>query len=194
MIVLLHRFPQTWKSLRRMIPLLTAAGVQVIAPDYRGAGNTSRPAGGYDKRTMAPDIHTLLREHVEIRRSVIMVGHDIGVMVAYALAEMYGEDTAHLVVVDAPLPGTAVFDELRSNRRLWHFAFHGTRDVPEMLVAGRERQYLQAFFDARASILPRSMARALRLAWQLIQHRARCAPDSSCIEPSIRIFKITAML
>jgi pimeloyl-ACP methyl ester carboxylesterase len=98
---------------------------------------------------MAADIHTVLREHVEIRRAVIVVGHDIGLMVAYAFAEMYREDTSHLVVVDAPLPGTAVFDELRSNPRLWHFAFHGTRDVPEMLVAGRERQYLQAFFDAR---------------------------------------------
>jgi pimeloyl-ACP methyl ester carboxylesterase len=70
-------------------------------------------------------------------------------MVAYAYAQAYRDELSHLVVVDAPLPGTAVFDRLRSDPRVWHFAFHGTRDVPEMLVAGRERLYLQAFFDAR---------------------------------------------
>ena len=53
------------------------------------------------------------------------------------------------MVMDAPLPGTAVFDRLRADPRVWHFAFHGVRDVPEMLVAGRERNYLQAFFQPR---------------------------------------------
>jgi pimeloyl-ACP methyl ester carboxylesterase len=70
-------------------------------------------------------------------------------MVAYAYAQAYREGISHLVVIDAPLPGTAVFDRLRSDPRLWHFAFHGARDVAEMLVAGRERQYMQTFFDAR---------------------------------------------
>ena len=58
---------------------------------------------------------------------------------------------SHLVLIDAPLPGTAVFDRLRSDPRVWHFAFHGVRDLPEMLVAGRERQYLQFFFAARTA-------------------------------------------
>jgi pimeloyl-ACP methyl ester carboxylesterase len=70
-------------------------------------------------------------------------------MIAYAYAQAYRDDVSHLVVVDAPLPGTAAFDRLRSDPRVWHFAFHGTRDVAEMLVAGRERQYLQALFNAR---------------------------------------------
>ena len=73
-------------------------------------------------------------------------------MVAYAYAQAYRDEVSHLVVMDAPLPGTAVFDRLRADPRVWHFAFHGARDVPEMLVAGRERQYLQTFFVARCFV------------------------------------------
>jgi pimeloyl-ACP methyl ester carboxylesterase len=148
-VVLLHGFPQTWHEWRHVIPALVDAGFRVVAPDYRGAGHSWRPAGGYDKRTMAVDIHRLLGEHIRIEDTVALVGHDIGLMVAYAYAQAYRDEVSHLVVVDAPLPGTAVFDRLRSDPRVWHFAFHGARDVAEMLVAGRERQYLQAFVDAR---------------------------------------------
>jgi pimeloyl-ACP methyl ester carboxylesterase len=66
-------------------------------------------------------------------------------MVAYAYAQAYRDEVSHLVVVDAPLPGTDVFDRLRGDPRVWHFTFHGARDVAEMLVAGRERQYLRIF-------------------------------------------------
>jgi pimeloyl-ACP methyl ester carboxylesterase len=148
-IIVLHGFPQTWWEWRRVIPTLVGAGFRVVAPDYRGAGHSWRPLGGYDKRTMAEDIHRLLRGHLGIQEPIVLVGHDIGLMVAYAYAQAHREEVSHLVVVDAPLPGTAVFDRLRADPRVWHFAFHGARDVAEMLVAGRERQYLQAFFDAR---------------------------------------------
>jgi pimeloyl-ACP methyl ester carboxylesterase len=148
-VVLLHGFPQTWRQWRRIIPALVTAGFRVVAPDYRGAGHSSRPLTGYDKRTMADDIHRLLRQHLRSRGPVALVGHDIGLMVAYAFAQAHREDVSHLVVIDAPLPGTAVFDRLRTDPRVWHFAFHSARDVPEMLVAGRERQYLQAFYNAR---------------------------------------------
>jgi pimeloyl-ACP methyl ester carboxylesterase len=148
-VVLLHGFPQTWWEWRRVIPALVAAGFRVVAPDYRGAGHSWRPPGGYDKQTMANDIHQLVRQHLQLQAPVVLVGHDIGLMVAYAYAQAHREEVSHLVVVDAPLPGTAVFDRLRSDPRVWHFAFHGARDVAEMLVAGRERQYLQAFFNAR---------------------------------------------
>lgn len=76
----------------------------MIAPDYRGAGHSWRPAGGYDKRTMAGDLDRLLREHLGVAGPVAVVGHDIGLMVAYAYAREY--DASQLVVVDAPLPGT----------------------------------------------------------------------------------------
>jgi pimeloyl-ACP methyl ester carboxylesterase len=148
-IVLLHGFPQTWWEWRRVIPALVAAGFRVVAPDYRGAGHSWRPPGGYDKQTMANDIHQLLRRQLRIQGTVVLVGHDIGLMVAYGYAQAHRDEVSHLVVVDAPLPGTAVFDRLRTDPRVWHFAFHGARDVAEMLVAGRERQYLQAFFNAR---------------------------------------------
>jgi pimeloyl-ACP methyl ester carboxylesterase len=148
-IVLLHGFPQTWWQWHHLIPALVDAGFKVVAPDYRGAGHSWRPLSGYDKRTMAGDIHRLLRVHLGLRGSIVMVGHDIGLMIAYAYAQAHADELSHLVVMDAPIPGTAVFDRLRADPRVWHFAFHGARDVPEMLVAGRERQYLQAFYDAR---------------------------------------------
>lgn len=149
-VVLLHGFPQTWWEWRHVIPLLADNGFRVVAPDYRGAGHSLPPLGGYDKRTMARDIHGVLRRHLQIDGPVILVGHDIGLMVAYAFAQAYRQDVSHLVIMDAPLPGTSVFDRLRANSRLWHFAFHNARDIAEMLVAGRERQYLQAFFYARS--------------------------------------------
>ena len=148
-IVLLHGFPQTWWEWRHLIPALAAGGFRVVAPDYRGAGHSWRPPGGYDKQTMANDIHQLLRQHLRVHGPVVLVGHDIGLMVAYAHAQAHPDEVSHLVVVDAPLPGTAVFDRLRNDPRVWHFAFHNARDVAELLVAGRERQYLQAFFNAR---------------------------------------------
>ncbi len=148
-VVLLHGFPQTWWEWRHVIPPLVEAGVRVVAPDYRGAGHSWRPPGGYDKLTMARDVHRLVREHLRIEEPLTIVGHDLGLMVAYAYAQEFRDGVERLAVIDAPLPGTAVFDRLRSDPRVWHFAFHGARDVAEMLVAGRERQYLQAFFDAR---------------------------------------------
>lgn len=148
-IVLIHGFPQTWWEWRHVIPLLAQNGVRVIAPDYRGAGNSSRPVSGYDKRTMASDIYRLLREHLRVEGPLVLVGHDIGLMVSYAFAQEYRDEVSHLVIIDAPLPGTEVFERLKSDPRLWHFAFHGARDVAEMLVSGRERQYLQTFFHSR---------------------------------------------
>jgi pimeloyl-ACP methyl ester carboxylesterase len=145
-IVLLHGYPQTWWQWRRVMPALVDAGFRVVAPDYRGAGHSGRPVGGYDKQTMAKDLHHLLREHLQIEGPVALVGHDIGLMVAYAYAQAYRDEVSHLAVIDAVLPGTAVFDRLRADPRVWHFAFHGARDVPEMLVAARERQYLQVFY------------------------------------------------
>lgn len=148
-IVLLHGFPQTWREWRHILPGLVHAGFRVVVPDYRGAGDSWKPQGGYDKKTMASDIHTLLRDHLHIDTPVIIGGHDIGLMVAYAFAQQYRYAVSQLIVMDAPLPGTAIFDKLRADQRVWHFAFHQVRDLPEMLVSGREQAYLQAFFNAR---------------------------------------------
>jgi pimeloyl-ACP methyl ester carboxylesterase len=145
-VVLLHGFPQTWRQWRKVIPAL-ARSFTVIAPDYRGAGHSSRPVTGYDKRTMAEDIRQLVR-HLGFERAAL-VGHDIGLMVAYSLAASHPEMASRLVVIDAPLPGTEVWARISVDPRVWHFAFHGARDVAELLVTGREREYLAMFFAAR---------------------------------------------
>jgi pimeloyl-ACP methyl ester carboxylesterase len=148
-IVLLHGFPQTWQEWRHVIPPLVQAGYRIVAPDYRGAGHSSHPLAGYDKRTMARDIRHLVRDVLTLSGPVIFVGHDIGLMVAYAYAEMFRDEVSYLVVIDAPVPGTDVFTRLRTDPRVWHFAFHTVRDIPEMLISGREKAYFQAFFNAR---------------------------------------------
>ncbi|MGJ4946087.1 alpha/beta fold hydrolase [Bradyrhizobium sp. HKCCYLS1011] len=148
-IVLLHGFPQTWREWRHVMPRLASAGYRVVAVDYRGAGYSSRPLDGYDKHTMASDIRRLIKDELRIAGPIVLVGHDIGLMVAYAYSQMFRDHVSHLAVIDAPLPGTQVFDRLRADPRVWQFAFHSVRDIPEMLIAGRERAYLQAFFNAR---------------------------------------------
>jgi pimeloyl-ACP methyl ester carboxylesterase len=148
-VVLLHGFPQTSHEWRRITPLLADAGSRVIAPDYRGAGASSKPASGYDKRTMASDIFALLHEHLGIATPFTLVGHDVGGIVAVAYAARYRDDVAQLAVIDTPLPGTKVFDAMRGDPRGWHAAFHSARDVAEMLVQGRERAYLQHMVAVR---------------------------------------------
>src|SRR5580658_6059048 len=101
-MVLLHGFPQTWRAWRLVIPALIKRGFRVVAPDYRGAGQSWRPPAGYDKQIMAEDIHKLLTTHLGIDDPVVMVGHDIGLMVAYAYAQAHPGHVSHLVVADAP--------------------------------------------------------------------------------------------
>ena len=186
------RLPADVVAVAAVIPPLVDAGFRVVAPDYRGAGQSWRPVAGYDKRTMAGDIRRLLREHLGVEGPVVVVGHDIGLMVAFAYAQAYRDEVSQLVVVDAPLPGTEVFDRLRSDPRVWHFAFHGARDVAEMLVAGRERPYLQAFFNARSYDTSRSPTRTSTSTSPPTRRRARCARASSSTAPSTRTRPTTA--
>ncbi len=138
-VVLLHGFPQTWFTWRRVIPTL-AERYTVIAPDLRGVGDSSKPQGGYDKRTAAGDIHELVKllGHERIR----LVGHDIGGWVAYPYAAMYPQEVAKLVILQAFTPGYGL---QRNMQEAWHFRFHMEPDLPEALVSGRERMYLNYF-------------------------------------------------
>ena len=152
-IVLLHGFPQTWWEWRHVIGPLAAQGWRVVAPATRGAGASSKPQEGYDKRTMAADILALLRDHLGITAPVAMVGHDIGMMVAYAFASAYPKSVDRLVLMEAPLPGTKAYDGLVAtpklrNAAMWHFFFHNAENnLAELLTAGRERQYIQHFYE-----------------------------------------------
>ncbi|MBN4097958.1 alpha/beta hydrolase [Methylobacterium sp. OT2] len=147
-VLLVHGYPETAYAWRRVVPLLVAAGLRVVVPDYRGAGGSSKPPAGYDKHTMAGDLHALLYSHLGLTGTVTVVGHDVGMQVAYAFARRFPEQTERLVVMEAPLPGTNAYDTaLGDTDRLWHFQFHRAPDVPELLTAGREQLYLERFYQ-----------------------------------------------
>ena len=144
-LVLIHGFPQTWYQWRHVIERL-ADRFTIIAPDLRGIGATPGPSTGYDKHTLAGDVHAIVR-HVCGDAAALVIGHDMGSFVAFAYATRFPASTAGLMLVDAPPPGTTLFDS--STARPWHLAFHNARDVAEMLVAGKERPYIAQFVASR---------------------------------------------
>jgi pimeloyl-ACP methyl ester carboxylesterase len=147
-VVLLHGWPQTWFEWRRIIPAL-AAQYTVIAPDLRGLGDSSKPQGGYDKRTVADDIYKLVRK-LGFER-IYLVGHDWGGPTGYAYAVAHPDDVRKLVILDVSIPNETWEKFPMFNRRsTWHLAFHGVRDLPEALVIGRERTYLSWFYRTLA--------------------------------------------
>ncbi|MDP8919633.1 MAG: alpha/beta hydrolase [Pseudomonadota bacterium] len=141
-VVLIHGFGDTgdmWAPLAADL----VRDHRIIVPDLRGMGLSSHPQEGYDKRTQAADIRTILTS-LGIDQATI-VGHDIGTMVAYAYAARYPDKTQKLVVMDAPVPGIPPWESIVRNPLLWHFDFGGP-DV-ERLVEGRERIYLDRFWN-----------------------------------------------
>ncbi|HJU28122.1 MAG TPA: alpha/beta hydrolase [Candidatus Binataceae bacterium] len=148
-VVLLHGWPQTWYEWRYIIPAL-ADRYTVIAPDMRGIGDSSRPVAGYDKRTIANDIYQLVRKLGF--EKIFLVGHDWGGPVAYAYACAHPDDVRRLAILDVTIPGEGWENIRQINRRggIWHLAFHSVRDLPEALVAGRERLYLSWFYRSAA--------------------------------------------
>ncbi|OZC55528.1 alpha/beta hydrolase [Rhodococcus sp. 06-621-2] len=144
-IVLLHGYPQTWFSWIDVIQPLVDNGFRCIVPDLRGLGDSSRPATGYDKRTVAGDIHGLLTTHLGIDTRVPVVGHDWGGVVGFALAAHF-DVVSHLAVVDVSIPGDGQPDLGQGGRR-WHHTFLRTLDLPEALIAGREEVWLRWFYE-----------------------------------------------
>src|SRR5947208_3186617 len=142
-VVLLHGYAETSDSWGPLATAL-AKSYTVVVPDLRGIGRSSRPAGGYDKKTQAADIRAVVTTLGYDRTSV--VSHDIGIMVAYAYAARYPDKVERLVVMDAPLPGIAPWDDIVRNPALWHFSFRGPD--AERLVRGRERIYLDRIWNA----------------------------------------------
>lgn len=141
-VVLLHGYAQTSHMWNPIMPLL-AKNHTVIVPDLRGAGDSSKPESGYDKKTMAVDIHELVTS-LGIKHTTI-VGHDIGLMVAYAYAAQFPQETDKLALMDAFLPGIGDWKNVWLMRDLWHFHFYGT--TPLGLVKGRERAYFEHFWN-----------------------------------------------
>ncbi|MEQ1647999.1 MAG: alpha/beta hydrolase [Hyphomicrobiaceae bacterium] len=145
-VVLLHGWPQTWYAWRHTIGTL-AKSYTVIAPDLRGLGDSSRPLGGYDKRTMATDIWRLMTERLGFKRFKL-VGHDWGGPTAYAIAADHPEAIEKLVIIDVTIPGDG--SDFSQGGKRWHHQFHITPDLPEALTQGRERIYLQWFYQTFA--------------------------------------------
>src|SRR4051794_41104850 len=141
-VILVHGYAETSHMWRPLIAQL-AKDRAVIAPDLRGFGQSSAPEGGYDKKTMAQDIHALAASLGYRRASV--VGHDIGLMVAYAYAAQYPAEVDRIALMDAFLPGVGDWTKVWLLRDLWHFHFYG--ETPLKLVRGRERIYLDHFWN-----------------------------------------------
>jgi pimeloyl-ACP methyl ester carboxylesterase len=120
---------------------------QVIVPDLRGLGLSATATDGFTKKNEAADMAGVL-DHLHVRKADV-VGHDIGNMVAFAFAEEHPDRTTRLVMMDAPVPGVGPWDELLKNPLVWHFRFGGP-DM-ERLVAGRERIYLDRFWNEFAA-------------------------------------------
>jgi pimeloyl-ACP methyl ester carboxylesterase len=141
-VVLLHGYGETGDMWAPMAADL-ARDHTVIVPDLRGLGLSAKPPGGYDKKSQGADIAGVL-DALKIDRADL-VAHDIGNMVGYAFAMQNPRRVTRFVLIDAPVPGIGPWEEILKNPLLWHFRFGGP-DM-ERLVAGRERIYLDRFWN-----------------------------------------------
>jgi pimeloyl-ACP methyl ester carboxylesterase len=141
-VILLHGYAETSHM---WLPAMEQIGKHrvVIAPDLPGAGSSAIPVSGYDKKTMAQNIHAMVQQ-LGYRR-VKIVGHDIGLMVAYAYAAQYPDEVESVTLMDAFLPGVGDWQKVWLLRDKWHFNFYG--DTPLKLVDGRERIYFEHFWN-----------------------------------------------
>jgi pimeloyl-ACP methyl ester carboxylesterase len=146
-LVLLHGYPETWYEWKSVMPAL-AKHYTVIAPDLRGAGESSAPHNGYDKKTMAEDLHALL-VRLGLTQHVNLVGHDIGTMVAYSYAAQHRDEVAKLVLTEAPIPDQSIYNFpalTPSGPGFWNFGFFDvTNGLPEAVVKGREQTWIDRF-------------------------------------------------
>jgi pimeloyl-ACP methyl ester carboxylesterase len=151
-VILLHGYGENSHMWRPLMAVLAKTHT-VIAPDLRGFGQTAKPETGYDKKAMAQDVHALAVS-VGCKHEQV-VGHDIGLMVAYAYAAQYPKEVDRIVLMDAFLPGVGDWKNVWLLNDMWHFHFYGK--TPLALVAGRERIYFEHFWndfaaDPKASI------------------------------------------
>jgi pimeloyl-ACP methyl ester carboxylesterase len=159
-VILLHGYAETSRMWRPLIPLL-AEKFTVIAPDLPGIGDSSIPKDKIDMITSAERIHALVRSlGVEKAR---VVGHDIGLMVAYAYAAKFPAETEKLAVMDAFLPGVPGWEPIYNSPNVRHFRFNG--EYPEALVKGRERIYFEYFWNVLAADKAHSIPEADRKAY-----------------------------
>lgn len=151
LVLLLAGFPQSCYAWRKMMPLL-ATQFRVVAVDLPGQGDSDKPMDGYDTQTTAARIHALAQTYGEQR--YFLVGHDIGGWVTYPYAAQYAESLRGAVILDANIPGISLQPSVAlgpDSWRSWHFFFNAIADLPEALLAGRERVLIEWFFSRKAA-------------------------------------------
>jgi len=159
-LILVHGYAETSLMWKPIIPLL-ARRFTVIAPDLPGIGDSDIPADGLDMKSAAIRIHDLAKS-LGVEKAEV-VGHDIGLMVAYAYAAQFPTEVTKLVLMDAFLPGVEGWEAVYNNPNIWHFRFNGP--TPEALVQGRERTYFDYFWNDFAADRTRSIPETDRKAY-----------------------------
>lgn len=159
-LLLLHGYAETSSMWRSLMPEV-AERFMVVAPDLPGIGGSDIPADGLDMQSAAIRIHQFARS-LGIEKACV-VGHDIGLMVAYAYAAQFPDEVEKLVVMDAFLPGVGDWESIYNHPDFWHFRFHGA--TPEALVRGRERIYFEYLWNELAADKWKSIPEAERAAY-----------------------------
>lgn len=150
-LVLLAGFPQSWYAWRRVMPLLSDR-FRVIAVDLPGQGDSDKPVNGYDTRTTGERLRALV--HALGHERYLIGAHDIGAWVAYPYVAAYPNEVRRLVMLDANVPGVTLKPTIEvgpDNWKSWHFFFHPVPDLPEALLQGRERIYIEWFFHRKTA-------------------------------------------
>jgi pimeloyl-ACP methyl ester carboxylesterase len=155
-VLLLPGWPESWIAWRKVVPLLVAAGRSVVVLDPRGFGESDKPAGGYDLDTASRDLHRFLEATGLTRPGGIdVIAHDVGTWIAHAHAVDFPADVKRLVLTESNIPGVTAFPggipSEAINLKAWQFAFNRLNDLPEMLIQGREREYLAWIFSTKST-------------------------------------------
>ncbi|WMD22387.1 alpha/beta hydrolase [Achromobacter seleniivolatilans] len=159
-LILLAGFPQSWYAWRRVMPLL-APYFRVFAVDLPGQGDSDKPLDGYDTRTTGERLRALF--HTLGLTRYALAGHDIGAWVGYPYAARYPGEVERLVLLDANIPGVTLKPSIElgpDNWKSWHFLFNSVPDLPEALLAGRERILIEWFFSRKTANKPGVFSRA----------------------------------
>lgn len=146
-LLLLHGWPLTWWSWRKVLGPLADAGFTVIVPDLPGLGDSGPATGGYEKKAIVEPLRALVTALGHSR--IHLAGHDMGAPIAYAWARLYPDEVARLAILDVPLNGFGL-DAFAKRLRLWHFDFFAVPRLPEALITGRERALIEHFYPAYA--------------------------------------------
>jgi pimeloyl-ACP methyl ester carboxylesterase len=155
-VLLLPGWPESWIAWRKVLPLLVGAGRRVVVLDPRGFGESDKPAAGYDLDTAARDLHRFLETtNLATAGGIDVVAHDVGTWIAHAHAATYPADVRRLVLTESNIPGVTSFASAgipteAANLKSWQFAFNRLNDLPEILVQGREREYLTWLFATKS--------------------------------------------